>query len=124
MRKSGAPSVRSPRTKASAVSARRVPFKISRSNPSVRNMPHLVGIRVETTCRTSPICTFGDMLVLDFCRDQILRDGASDPTDSLLVVSGCSVQRIRVLTVEHELTSLVMHRRPGGYDACVSVGCQ
>ena len=29
-----------------------------------------------------------------------------------------------MLAVEHELTSLVMHRRPRGYDARVSLRCQ
>jgi hypothetical protein len=37
---------------------------------------------------------------------------------------GRSFQRVRVLAVEHELTSLVMHRRPRGYDARVSLPCQ
>ena len=43
---------------------------------------------------------------------------------SLLFVRGRSFQRVRVLAVEHELTSLVMHRRPRGYDARVSLRCQ
>ena len=38
--------------------------------------------------------------------------------------AGRSFQRVRVLAVEHELTSLVMHRRPRGYDARVSLRCQ
>src|ERR1700747_3143729 len=42
----------------------------------------------------------------------------------LLFVRGRSFQRVRVLAVEHELTSLVMHRRPRGYDARVSLRCQ
>ena len=42
----------------------------------------------------------------------------------LLVVGGRSVQRIRVLAVKHELTSLVMHRRPRGYDSRVRLRCQ
>ena len=37
---------------------------------------------------------------------------------------GRSFQGVRVLAVEHELTSLVMHRRPRGYDARVSLRCQ
>ena len=41
-----------------------------------------------------------------------------------LFVRGRSFQRVRVLAVEHELTSLVMHRRPRGYDARVSLRCQ
>ena len=41
--------------------------------------------------------------------------------DWLLFVRGRSFQRVRVLAVEHELTSLVMHRRPRGYDARVSL---
>ena len=53
-----------------------------------------------------------------------LRDDASDPMDWLLFVRGRSFQRVRVLAVEHELTSLVMHRRPRGYDARVSLRCQ
>ena len=44
--------------------------------------------------------------------------------DWLLFVGGRSFQRVRVLAVEHELTSLVMHRRPRGYDARVSLRCQ
>ena len=44
--------------------------------------------------------------------------------DWLLFVRGRSFQRVRVLAVEHELTSLVMHRRPRGYDARVSLCCQ
>src|SRR5258707_14985682 len=44
--------------------------------------------------------------------------------DWFLFVRGRSFQRVRVLTVEHELTSLVMHRRPRGYDARVSLRCQ
>ncbi len=44
--------------------------------------------------------------------------------DWLLFVRGRSFQRVRVLAVEHELTSLVMHRRPRGYDAGVSLRCQ
>ena len=44
--------------------------------------------------------------------------------DWLLFVRGRSFQRVRVLAVEHELTSLVMHRRPRGYDARVSLRCQ
>ena len=39
-------------------------------------------------------------------------------------VRGRSFQRVRVLAVEHELTSLVMHRRPRGYDARVSLRYQ
>ena len=39
-------------------------------------------------------------------------------------VRGRSFQRVGVLAVEHELTSLVMHRRPRGYDARVSLHCQ
>ena len=39
-------------------------------------------------------------------------------------VRGRSFQRVNVLAVEHELTSLVMHRRPRGYDARVSLRCQ
>ena len=38
--------------------------------------------------------------------------------------AGRSFQRVRVLAVEHELTSLVMHRRPRGYDPRVSLRCQ
>ena len=44
--------------------------------------------------------------------------------DWLLFVCGRTFQRVRVLAVEHELTSLVMHRRPRGYDARVSLRCQ
>ncbi len=44
--------------------------------------------------------------------------------DWLLFVRGRSFQRVRVLAVEHELTSLVMHRRPRGYDARVSLCSQ
>ena len=44
--------------------------------------------------------------------------------DWLLFARGRSFQRVRVLAVEHELTSLVMHRRPRGYDARVSLRCQ
>jgi hypothetical protein len=44
--------------------------------------------------------------------------------DWLLFVRGRSFQRVRVLAVEHELTSLVMHRRPRGYHARVSLPCQ
>jgi hypothetical protein len=53
-----------------------------------------------------------------------LRDDASDPMDWLLFVRGRSFQGVGVLAVEHELTSLVMHRRPRGYDARVSLRCQ
>jgi hypothetical protein len=44
--------------------------------------------------------------------------------DWLLFVRGRSFQRVGVLAVEHEFISLVMHRRPRGYDACVSLLCQ
>ena len=44
--------------------------------------------------------------------------------DWLLFVRGRSFQRVRVLAVEHELTSLVMHRRSRGYDAGVALRCQ
>ena len=44
--------------------------------------------------------------------------------DWLLFVRGRSFQRVGVLAVEHEVTSLVMHRRPRGYDARVSLRCQ
>ena len=44
--------------------------------------------------------------------------------DWLLFVRGRSFQRLSVLAVEHELTSLVMHRRPRGYDTRVSLRCQ
>jgi putative transposase len=47
---------RSPRTIASAVSTRRVPFETSRSNPSAVKTPQLVGNRVEATRRIEPIC--------------------------------------------------------------------
>ena len=43
---------------------------------------------------------------------------------SSLFVRGVSSQRVRVLAVEHELTSLVMHRRPRRYDARVSLRIQ
>ena len=36
-------------------------------------------------------------------------------------VPGRSSQRVSVLAIERELTSLVMHRRPRGYDARVSL---
>src|SRR5208282_6776989 len=39
----------------------------------------------------------------------------------LLLVHGRSFQRVRVLPVEHEIASLVMHSRPRGYDARVSL---
>jgi hypothetical protein len=44
--------------------------------------------------------------------------------DWLLLVRGRSFQRVGVLAIEHEFTSLVMHRRPRGYDARVSLRCQ
>jgi len=44
--------------------------------------------------------------------------------DWSLFVRGCSFQRVSVLAVEHELTSLVMHRRPRGYNTGVSLRCQ
>jgi len=44
--------------------------------------------------------------------------------DWLLFVRGRSFQRVGVLDVEHELTSLVLHGRPRGYDARVSLRCQ
>jgi len=44
--------------------------------------------------------------------------------DWLVFVRGRSFQRVGVLAVEHELTSLVMHRCPRGYDARVSLRCQ
>src|SRR5260370_9213077 len=44
--------------------------------------------------------------------------------DWLLFGRGRRFQRVRVLAVENELTSLVMHRRPRGYDARVSLRCQ
>ena len=40
------------------------------------------------------------------------------------LVRGRSFQRVRVLAVEHELASLIMHRRPRGYDARVSLRSQ
>ena len=43
---------------------------------------------------------------------------------SLLFVTGPSFQRVGMLAIEHDLTSLVMHRRPRGYDARVSLRCQ
>ena len=44
--------------------------------------------------------------------------------DWLLFVRGRSFQRVGVLDVEHELTSLVLHGRPRGYDARVSLRSQ
>src|SRR5215813_5919204 len=41
-------------------------------------------------------------------------------SDAIQDLRGGSFQRVRVLAVEHELISLVMHRRPRGYDARVS----
>src|SRR5262245_7210329 len=38
--------------------------------------------------------------------------------------NGLRFQRVRVLAVKHELTPLVMHRRPRGYDARASLRCQ
>src|SRR5258706_5221773 len=53
MRTSGASPVRSPSTRAIAVWTRWTPFTTSRSKPNSSNTgPHLVGNRVETTCRT------------------------------------------------------------------------
>jgi hypothetical protein len=46
------------------------------------------------------------------------------PTQWLLLIRGRNFQRVRVLAVEHELTPLVMHRRPRGYDARASLRCQ
>ena len=46
------------------------------------------------------------------------------PTQWLLLVREGGFQRVRVLAVEHELTSLVMHRRPRGYDARISLRFQ
>src|SRR6266496_1155471 len=40
------------------------PLSISRSNPNARNIPHLVGIRVEATRRTVPIWVVAFILVL------------------------------------------------------------
>src|SRR5438552_11300478 len=59
MRTSGTPAVTSPRTSASAVSTRWTPLSISRSNPNARNIPHLVGSRVEATRAAVPICAVG-----------------------------------------------------------------
>jgi hypothetical protein len=56
MRSNGAPLVNSPRTIASAVSARWLPFDTSRSNPMALNIPHLVGIRVAATRQRIPVC--------------------------------------------------------------------
>ena len=44
--------------------------------------------------------------------------------DWLLFVRGTQPSAIRVFAVERELTSLIMHRRPRGYDARVSLRCQ
>ena len=46
------------------------------------------------------------------------------PNGVVTFVRGRSFQRVGVLAIEHELTSLVMHRRPRGYDAGVSLRCQ
>src|SRR6266571_3404425 len=59
IRTSGTPFVTLPKTSASAVSTRRSPFEISRSNAMARNIPHLVGIRVLPTRRTVPACALG-----------------------------------------------------------------
>src|SRR5271157_5809305 len=56
--------------------------------------------------------------------DEVLRDGSTYAMESLLLIHGRNFQRVRVLAVEHELASLVMHRRPRGYDARVSLRCQ
>src|ERR1700722_13389510 len=56
--------------------------------------------------------------------DEALRDGPTDSMASLLFVPGPSFQRVDMLAVEHDLTSLVMHCRPRGYDAGVSLRCQ
>src|SRR2546421_2968716 len=63
MRSNGAPSVGSPRTSASAVSTRWLSFETSRSNPMASNMPHLVGIRVETTRQSISACAAALMFV-------------------------------------------------------------
>ena len=51
-------------------------------------------------------------------------EGSTRQWTGYLFVRGRSFQRVRVPAVEHELTSLVMHRRPRGYDARVSLRCQ
>src|SRR5258708_4744435 len=56
--------------------------------------------------------------------DEALRDGSTDSMESLLFVTGPSFQRVGMLAVEHDLTSLVMHCRPRGYDAGFSLRCQ
>src|SRR5882762_8104802 len=57
IRSSGTPAVGSPMTIASAVSTRCVPFETSRSYPMASNMPHLVGMRVDATRHSVPVCT-------------------------------------------------------------------
>ena len=65
---------------------------------------------------------------VDDCSEAGLGNGFATHDNILLLgglfVRGRSFQRVRVLAVEHELTSLVMHRRPRGYDARVSLRCQ
>src|SRR5258708_13336850 len=43
-------------TSATAVSAGRLPFDTSRSNPTAVNIPHLVGMRVDARCQSAPVC--------------------------------------------------------------------
>src|SRR5947208_440666 len=56
IRSNGTPSFGSPMTIASADSTRRVPFDTSRSYPMASNIPHLVGMRVDATRQSSPVC--------------------------------------------------------------------
>src|SRR5882672_10061053 len=58
IRTSGTPFVTSPKTSAIALSICRLPLRTSRSKPTARNMPHLVGIRVAAIPRTVPVGAF------------------------------------------------------------------
>src|SRR5690349_3514851 len=71
MRSSGAPSVKSPMTSASAVSERRGSFEISRSYPMASNNPHLVGMRVDAMRQSGPVCA--DFIALALANNYRIR---------------------------------------------------
>src|SRR5260221_1778557 len=84
IRTSGTPFVTSPRTSASALSICPLPLRTSRSKPTARNMPHLVGIRVAAIPRTVPVGAFGFIFVIRASpglgdRSRLLRPGEIRP---------------------------------------------
>src|SRR5215813_9327619 len=124
-RTSGRPRLRSPSTRARAVSAVRPPVHTSRSNPIISNVPHLVGNRVDAIRHSTPACAAARDLFssVDIGVDLIAagtdlfgRDGCFRLVEIRRTLLEKGRQRFLGFSRAHALTELLHFEFDGGLD--------